>query len=284
MDARERERRIYVRNKRRKRRMIKKLLRLTMICCLFVVALQVIKAGAAVRDAVWDKSVPVLSTNVMEDGTEDERMQTILDHQEEYPRELLEMLTRNGDMLDFVLDYPEKKGNVYADTVGDVDKGTIPLLLQWDERWGYGQYGDGILAVCGCGPTALSMVAAGLTGDDTITPYVVARYADENGYYVSGSGSKWSLISEGCRKFGIVAEELSLSKTVVYDALEAGSPIICSMRPGDFTTSGHFIVLIGVENGKIKVNDSNSRERSERLWDYQTLENQIDNLWAFTLE
>ena len=42
----------------------------------------------------------------------------------------------------------------------------------------------------GCGPTVLSMVVSGLTGDSSITPYVVARYAQENGYYVSGTGDE----------------------------------------------------------------------------------------------
>ena len=55
------------------------------------------------------------------------------------------------------------------------------------------------------------------------------------------------------------------------------------MRPGDFTTTGHFIVLAGVEDGKIRVNDPNSVKRSEELWDYETLEYQINNLWAYTV-
>ncbi|RAY91685.1 secreted protein containing domain of murein hydrolase, partial [Klebsiella oxytoca] len=67
------------------------------------------------------------------------------EHYDEYPQDLLDMLARNVDLLDFVEGYPEKKGNVYADSVGEVEKGKIPLLLQWDERWGYGEYGDGIL-------------------------------------------------------------------------------------------------------------------------------------------
>ncbi len=66
-----------------------------------------------------------------------------------------------------------------------------------------------------------------------------------------------------------------------FQYLKKGNPIICSMGPGDFTTAGHFIVLVGVEEGKIKVNDPNSKERSSKLWDYETLEPQIKNLWVF---
>lgn len=211
----------------------------------------------------------------------DKRVQRILDNYDSYPSSLLDMLSRNIDILDFVLDYPDKKGHVYADTIENVQQGVIPLLLQWDKRWGYGKYGDSSVAESGCAPTALAMVVVGLTGNNTITPYVVAQYAENNGYYVSGSGSSWGLISEGSQYFGVMATELSLSENNIYNALENGNPIICSMRPGDFTTTGHFIVLVGIKNGKIIVNDPNSREKSKKSWDYQTLQHQINNLWEF---
>lgn len=45
----------------------------------------------------------------------------------------------------------------------DFVTGEIPALIQWDERWGYAPYGsETIIAVSGCGPTALSMVISGL--------------------------------------------------------------------------------------------------------------------------
>ena len=54
------------------------------------------------------------------------------------------------------------------------------------------------------------------------------------------------------------------------------------MRKGDFTTTGHFIVLTGYEDGRITVNDPNSRKRSEKTWDFDTLQYQIKNLWSYT--
>lgn len=209
--------------------------------------------------------------------------QPLLENMENYPKDLLELAVRNPETLDFVLDYPEKKDNAPAENIGEVSSGTVPYLLQWDERWGYMPYGDSIIAVSGCGPTALAMVAAGLTGDSSITPYVVAEYAEKNGYYVDGAGSSWSLMSEGSAHFGINASELSLSQHSVLNALEAGQPIICSMRPGDFTTTGHFIVIYGTSQGQLQIYDPNSRENSSRLWDYDRVAPQINNLWAFTL-
>lgn len=62
--------------------------------------------------------------------------------------------------------------------------------------------------------------------------------------------------------------------------LEVGNPIICIMGPGDFTTSGHYIVMTGYVDGKIKVNDPNSPTKSEKLWDYDEIKDQIRNLWV----
>lgn len=213
---------------------------------------------------------------------EEPKANPLLD-QENYPRELLELALRNREALDFVLDYPEKKDRAPADRVDGVEKGEFPLLLQWDQAWGYVQYGDGPIALTGCGPTALAMAVCGLTGDGDATPSAVADYAQQAGYYVAGAGSSWELMSTGCRHFGLESKELSLSRSAMVKTLESGKPIICSMGPGDFTTSGHFILLTGVEGGKFRVNDPNSRQNSEKLWDYDTLSPQIRNLWAFSL-
>ena len=182
-----------------------------------------------------------------------------------------------------MLGYTAKKDQAPAEYIGEISSGEIPLLFQWDERWGYAQYGDNMIAINGCGPTVIAMVAAGLTGDNSITPYKVAQYAEEQGYYAGESGTSWELMTQGAVHFGVQGQELGLSESVILSELESGHPVICSMRPGDFTTTGHFIVLTGVEDGKIRVNDPNSRKRSETLWDYDTLEYQINNLWAFSL-
>ena len=119
---------------------------------------------------------------------DNEKVRTILDNADQYPEDLLELLANNEETADFVLDYPQKKDLAPAESIGDMSGG-IPLLLQWDERWGYAIYGDNMIAINGCGPTALAMVAAGLTGDAGITPDRVARYAAEQGYYEGDAGT-----------------------------------------------------------------------------------------------
>ena len=160
-------------------------------------------------------------------------------------------------------------------------RGSFPTLLQWDARWGCTPYGGSILAITGCGPTALSVVACGLTGDASLTPAAIAAWAQRQGY-AGADGTSWELMRSGCEHFGLYAQELSLTEAAVFGALEAGQPIICSMRPGDFTTAGHFIVLTGTQDGLLCVVDPNSPARSAPLWEYSRLEPQIKNLWAYT--
>lgn len=109
------------------------------------------------------------------------------------PEEIVELLTKNEETIEFVEHYSEKKDLPSADTVGEVTKGVIPHLLQWDERWGYAAYGTSTVAVSGCGPTCMSMVLTGLTGDASITPAKVAAYGMENGYIDDTNDTVWLL-------------------------------------------------------------------------------------------
>lgn len=206
--------------------------------------------------------------------------QPVYEKREEYPEELLSSLCNTPEMIDFVDGYltAEKKASGKL-TKKELSEG-IPLLLQWDKRWGYASYGNSNIGLSGCAPTCLSMVIVGLTGEEDATPYKLAKFAEENGYYLEGTGTTWSIMTEGVSFFGITGQEIPLSKDRVLSCLNNNNPIICSMKPGDFTTEGHFVVLSGTEDGKIKVNDPNSRARS-KAWDYETLEGQIKNLWAF---
>ena len=222
-------------------------------------------------------------TSLTEMSKEDSRINKIIKNIDAYPSELLEMLSRNPDMTDYALDYLNKKGEVTSDNIGEVIKGKFPLLLQYDERWGYGIYGDNVIAINGCGPTVLTMVIAGLTGRNDITPYDIAAFSEREGYYLE-EGTSWLLFTEGIKQYGITGENIPLSESIINENLIQGHPIICSMRKGTFTTTGHFILLTGVKDGKYIVNDPNSRERSNTLYSYDEISYQIKNLWSFHLD
>lgn len=201
----------------------------------------------------------------------------------DYPESLVDLLTRNPETEDFVLSYPLNKDNRFTGSLTEItDFTSVPLLMQWDTRWGYTPYGSDVMGLTGCGPTSLSMVAIYLLHDTSLTPPYIADYSIENGYCVSGSGTSWTLMSEGSAGLGLTAEELPLDKNRMISRLEEGKPIICIMGPGVFTESGHYIVITGVQDGLFKINDCNSRTNTEKLWDYDEIKDQIRNLWAFS--
>lgn len=201
-----------------------------------------------------------------------------------YPKELIDLLEKNEETYDFVINYPENKERDFTiDLSEEIKQERIPLLMQWDERWGYKKYGSNMIALTGCGPTCLSMVYIGLTGDDSMNPKEMAKFSEKSGYYTE-NGTAWSFMTEGAGILGLSAEELSLDENCIKQRLSEGKPIICSVGAGDFTTQGHFIVLTSVDkNGNILLNDPNSRKNSEQAWEYTRLERQIKNLWSYTI-
>lgn len=207
----------------------------------------------------------------------------IMEKKSEYPEMLIEAMEGNEELTEFVYHYKDREEyqNKKVSVENEVEKGKIPLFMQWDLRWGYNAYGNNMIGISGCGPTCLSMVAVGLTQNTKYTPDAVAEYSEENRYVVNGN-TAWALMYEGAEHFGITGQEIGLDQSQIESYLKNGNPIICSMRPGDFTTTGHFIVLTGIKEGKIIVNDPNSRIRSEKLWDFKQIQGQIKNLWMFS--
>ena len=198
----------------------------------------------------------------------------------DYPEELRALLERNPETEEFVLHYPLDRDKPIDADLSMYDTDGVPLFLQWDRQWGCMEYGGKPAALTGCGPVCLSMAAYYLTGDEAFSPDNMIEFAKKGGYYSPGSGSSWTLISQGGAELGFDVTEIPLVKKRILDNLEVGNPIICAMGQGDFTSSGHFIVLVGVEDGLLRVNDPNSIANSEKLWAFEDIEDQFRNLWV----
>lgn len=198
-----------------------------------------------------------------------------------YPQELLELLEKNEETWEFINNYidREKYRNSVINLEEELESGEVPLLLQWDMRWGYDWYGEEMIAISGCGPTCMSMAYLYLTGDTSMNPRKMADFASEHGYHTK-VGTSWDFFTEGASLLGLKGQELKLGETIIKSALDKGGVVICSMRPGDFTTTGHFILIRGYDENGFFVNDPNSRKNSEKQWDFETLKYQIKCLWA----
>ena len=158
----------------------------------------------------------------------------------------------------------------------------VPLYLQWDKRWGYEKYGYGIIGFTGCGPTSCAMAMSYLKNDPSITPAKIAEESDRNGFS-SSEGTSWGFYPYIARKYGLKAVQMDENYNVIKENVKKGNPILISVRPGDFTQTGHVMVISGMDsNGNIILNDPNSFINSQKTWKYDRLKPQIKAMWVFS--
>ena len=215
---------------------------------------------------------------------DDKRYNEVIKNSKEYQKDVLELLYKNDETLDFVLSKSNfRMPGIFVKIDKECGNGVIPILQQWDPKWGWYKYGENILALNGCGPTSLAMVITGLTGNDGINPMEIAKYSDENGYHEK-AGTNWDLMTDIVEKYGVKGRRISVAKESFENALNSGNPIICSVGPGYFTKEGHFIVISGIKDGKLIIHDPNSIKNSKKLWEFNDIKNQIKAAWAYSLE
>ncbi len=156
----------------------------------------------------------------------------------------------------------------------------VPLYFQWDEQWEDKKYANGNMKDSGCGPTCLSMVTVYLKKDEKKTPDWMADFSTKN-HYIVGGKTAWTLMSEGAKKLGLKVKQIKKNETQMKEELKKGGVIICSMGPGHFTRTGHFIVLCDYTDKGFKVRDPNSKKNSERTWTFTEIQSQIKNIWVY---
>ena len=219
----------------------------------------------------------------LEELAEDsELIDEIFQGHEQYSDDMLKALANNPEMADFVRNSLEAKAKVNNAKLSVLEKGQeFPLFLQWDPRWGYAEYGENNIGLSGCGPTCVSMALYYLLGDESITPDKVAEYSMENGYYVMGTGTAWALLEAMPAEYGIKVTQPSKTEQNMKNELDAGGVIICSMKAGDFTDGGHFVVIYGYDEDGFLINDSNCVARSRQKWPYSALKKQLKNIWVY---
>ena len=203
-------------------------------------------------------------------------------HTENYPDILLEDLKRNPEMLEFVEGNNDVHKKSSEGLTFEERKKKVPLFIQWDKRWGYEPYGTSDIGISGCGPTCMAMVIYSLTRNTEATPLVLAQKSMNEGYYVEGIGTSWKFMREAALDYGVIASQFDmLGEQEMADRLKDGNLIICAMGPGDFTNSGHFIVIYDYSRKKFSVNDPFSYTNSSKKWEYTTLISQCQQIWVY---
>ena len=203
---------------------------------------------------------------------------------EDYTERQLTAYNASPEARSFVLSIPLEKDKEHIADISGFDRSRgVPLMMQWDERWGYYEYAYDLGGITGCGPTCLSMVAYYLTGNTEYTPAYMMDFSTRNGCVGEGGGTQWTLFSQAAPKLGLKVQEVILDENAMIKQLNKGNPIVINVGPGDFTTSGHYLVVVSYAEGYFKINDPNSVANSQKKWSYEQLKGQIKNLWAFSM-
>lgn len=266
---------------RRKKRRIRRLLQITVWTCIIVAALVTGRTAMKFLAAQLNDAFGAGQMSA-KDLEETDTYKEIFENRALYPETMLEALEKNPEIQDFVRNYPDSEPVAQGGISDEEKTAEHPLFLQWDARWGYVPYGDDNIGLSGCGPACLSMVIFSLTRNESATPDAIAGYSMDMGYYEYGAGTSWNLMTDAAMQYGVMAGELALDEGIMKNHLDSGHMIICSMGPGDFTTTGHFIVIYGYDQEGFLVNDPYSRIRSNKKWDYDTISGQIRAMWVYS--
>ena len=211
----------------------------------------------------------------------DSRFLEVRDKADSFSDTLLTDAANNPELLEFLLDYPQENVG-FGEFTEEELRGEVPLLMQYDPRWGYYPYGSNVLAATGCGPTSLSICALHFTGNPEATPDRIAQWALDNNYYVYGAGTAWAMFTKGASAWGLEGKELGLWKQGMQNALDEGKWLVLIMDDGKFTVFGHFIVICGYDDEGFQVLDPFSKARTGVRWTYEQISGEISNLWAIS--
>lgn len=159
--------------------------------------------------------------------------------------------------------------------------GTMPHIYQIDPAWSELPYAGGTIRQNGCGPTCLTMVYIFKTGHTDMTPVDMCALSEAGNYAPTGA-TEWSFMASGAWQLGLNGTQLYNDRDSMAQALHSGAPIIAAVRPGTFTSVGHYIVLYGIDDAdQIGVYDPNSPSRSARRWGIVEVLNEIEAMWAY---
>lgn len=179
--------------------------------------------------------------------------------------------------------YTDEERQHTLSQLGDDVTGLVPLLMQWDWRWGFDHYGGGPAGLTACAPTCMAMIGFGLTGDESITPRAMCTRAENSGYWVSGQGTSWDFVLNAFPDHAVSGQRISADEYTIKAQLDAGCPVLINVGVGRFSAVGHFMVLAGTDaEGKFILNDPNNLENCRTTWSWDDLGPEVTAAWSYS--
>lgn len=164
--------------------------------------------------------------------------------------------------------------------------------LQTDPKWAdrdYSAAGESTtIGKSGCGPACAAMLIETITGK-TFTPADACAWALKKGYKAPNQGTYYSYFVPQFHAHGIQCQRINGvsiygSKTAAahkdaFALLEQGWYLIACMGKGNWTSSGHFVV-VWWEDGWVRINDPASTATSRVKGNLNTFKSQVKYYWA----
>ncbi len=165
--------------------------------------------------------------------------------------------------------------------------------LQTDPRWKAADYSakgeKTTIGASGCGPTAMAMVLA-TWADKSVTPATECAWALAHGYKAPNQGTYYGYFKPAAARYCINCRMLNSvsiygnAKSAYHDqaakALEDGALVIACMGPGNWTRSGHYVLVWRIDGETVYINDPASTLARRTKGSYVLFRQQVKYYWT----
>lgn len=164
--------------------------------------------------------------------------------------------------------------------------------LQTDPRWAnvsYSAKGESTtIGRSGCGPTAMSMVLATWC-DPQVTPKTECAWALAHGYKAPHQGTYYGYFVPAAKRYGLICTQVNSvsiygnanaqAHSLAKGAVDTGDLVIACMGRGNWTSSGHYVLVYGIAGNVIYINDPASTKVSRTQGNYAVFKQQVKYYW-----
>ena len=165
--------------------------------------------------------------------------------------------------------------------------------LQTDSRWGWNDYSASgektTIRASGCGPTAMAMVLA-TWADPSVDPKTECAWALAHGYKAPHQGTYYGYFEPAGARYGLEVDRLNWTNIygratsphheTVKEAIERGDLVIACMGKGNWTSSGHYVLVWDIRGETIYINDPASTKAHRVRGDYALFKKQVKYYWV----
>lgn len=224
--------------------------------------------------AKWGKLAELAET--------DERARFIIENEELYPKEILDIYYNDRDEFEYVYNYAFHK-NDYSTmkfTEEELNCKTVPALYMSDYRWSYED--NRIVKNDGCAAVSITMANLFLNHDSSIDPVSVMRYAYKMGYDGFWGGIDAEKMPQLLTDLGFSyiqhENDDNFTETDLKELLNKdGTVLLAAMRGEIF--GGHALIIHGFGQNGFLLNDPASPVKTGMEWDFETLNSELVYIW-----